>query len=99
VEALGLEEVRERSMVVAGSLEDDADRALKAMKVIGKEPELGRSVGQDEALATLPSGHFDQNVVTELGDIDGYQNGGRLSRLNKGHGWFSPEVKAGIRSA
>jgi integrase len=28
-----------------------------------------------------------------------YQNGGRLRRLNKGHGWFSPEVKVGIRSA
>ena len=44
--------------------------------------------------------HIDAvDEVTQLGDIDGYQNGGRLSRLNKGHGWFSPEVKVGIRSA
>lgn len=33
-------------MVVAGSLEDDAYGALEAMKIIGKEPALGRGVGQ-----------------------------------------------------
>ncbi len=76
-------------MVVAGGLKDDADRMIEAMEIIGKEAELGCGVGQDQALATLPAGRFDQNVVTQLGDIDGYQNGGRLSRLNKGHGWCS----------
>jgi hypothetical protein len=99
MEALSLQEVRERTMVVARGLENDEDRMLEAMKVVGKEAELGRGVRQDQTLATLPAGRFDQNVVTQLGDIDGYQNGGQLSRLNKGHGWFSPEVKVGIRSA
>ena len=69
------------------------------MKIIGEETELGCRVGQDQALAALPAGRFNQNVVTQLGDINSYQNNGRLSRLNKGHGWFSPEVKVGIRSA
>ena len=54
------------------------------MEVIGKEPELGCGVGQNHAFPALPAGCFDQNIVTQLGDIDGYQNGGRLRRLDKG---------------
>src|SRR5579859_3610842 len=99
MESLSLEEVGERTMVVAGGLEDDANRMLQAMKIVSKQPELSCCVGQDHALAALPAGSFNQDVVTQLGDIDGYQNGERFSRLNKGHGWFSPEVKVGIRSA
>jgi hypothetical protein len=99
VETLSLKEMRQRPVVVAGGLEDDAHRMLQAMKEVSKQPELGCGVGQDHALAVLPARRFDQNVVTQLGYIDGYQNDGRLSRLNKGHGWFSPEVKVGIRSA
>jgi hypothetical protein len=75
--------MRERTMVVAGGLEDDADRMLEAMEIIGEEAEPGRGVGQDQALAVLPARSFDQNVMTQLGDIDGYQNGGRLSGLNQ----------------
>src|ERR1700722_3115728 len=99
MESLSLQEVSERTMVVAGGLEDDANRMLQAMKIVSKQPELSCCVGQDHALATLPTGCFKQDVVTQLGDIDGYQNSERFSRLNKGHGWFSPEVKVGIRSA
>src|ERR1700734_2204253 len=99
MEALSLQKVRERTMVVTGGLEDDAHGMLQAMKKVSKEPELSCGVGQDHALATLPTGSFNQNVVTQLGNIDSYQNGERFSRLNKGHGWFSPEVKVGIRSA
>jgi len=53
------------------------------MKIVGKETELGGCVGQDQTLAALPAGRFDQNVMTELGDIDGYQNNARLSRLGR----------------
>jgi hypothetical protein len=64
-----------------------------------KEEELGRDVGQAQALTALPSGRFDQNVVTQFGNIDGYQNGRRLSRLYGGHGWYALKVKVGIRSS
>jgi hypothetical protein len=91
--------VRQRPVVVPSGLEDDAHWVLQTMKKVSKQPELGCRVGQDKALAALPSRSFDQHIVTELGYIDRYQNGGRLSRLDKGHGWFSPEVKVDIRSA
>ena len=99
MKALRLEEVRKRPVVVPGGFKDDGHRKLETMKKVSEQPELGCSVGQDQALAALPAWRFDQNVVTQLGDIDRYQNSGRLSRLNKGHGWFAPEVKVGIRSA
>jgi hypothetical protein len=41
MEAFGLQEVRERTMVVAGGLEEDAGWRLEAMKVICEEAELG----------------------------------------------------------
>jgi putative transposase len=45
---------------------------LQTMKKVSKQPELSCGVGQNQALAALPSGRFDQNVVTQLGDINGY---------------------------
>jgi hypothetical protein len=99
MESFSLQKVRQRSVVVPSGLEDDAHGVLQAMKKVSKQSELGCGVGQDKALAALPSRRFDQHIVTELGNIDRYQNSGWLSRLDKGHGWFSPEVKVGIRSA
>ena len=40
--------------------------------------ELNSGVEQGEAFAVLPPGHFDQDFVAKLGDIDRYQNGGLL---------------------
>ncbi len=87
--------LKQAPVVVPCGLEDNAHWMLQAMKKVSKQPELGCGVGQDHALAVLPSWRLDQDVVTQFGDIDGYQNGGRLSRLNKGHGWFSPVLQTG----
>ena len=50
----GHQEVRERPVVVARSLEDDANRQPEAMKAIGEETELGRGVGKDRKRAEFP---------------------------------------------
>src|SRR6185312_1352739 len=61
------------------------------MQIIGQPSELNCRVEQDKALAAFPPGRLDQHVMTKLGDIDGYQNSGRLRTLNVGHGWLSPQ--------
>ncbi len=86
-------------MVVAGGLESDPDGAIEAVKVLGKAPELDSGVGKNQALARFPAWRFDKNFMTQLGNIDGYQNCGRLRRLRKGHGWFVSRGEVGIRSA
>ena len=78
----------QRTMVVAGGLESDPDRVLEAVKVLGKAVEFDSGVGKDQALARFPARRFDKNFMTQLGNIDGYQNCGRLRRLRKGNGWF-----------
>lgn len=62
-------------MVVAGYLEADTDRQSEAVQIVGKAPELDGGVEQHEALAALPAGDFDENLMTQLGDVDGYQKG------------------------
>ena len=76
METLGLQKVCQRPMVVPSGLEDDAHWVLQAMKKVREQAELGCGVGQDHALAALPSRRLDEDVVTQLGDVDSYQNGG-----------------------
>jgi hypothetical protein len=68
--------------------------------IIGRPSRLNCRVEQDEALAPFPAGHIDQYLMAQLGDIDSYQNGGRLRTLNVGHGWLdSSKVNVAVRSA
>src|ERR1700692_2472946 len=72
-------------MIVAGGFESDTDRKLEAVEVVGKAAEFDRSVRKNQALARPPAGRFDEDFMAQLGDVDGYQNCGRLRRLSKGH--------------
>ncbi len=46
---------------------------LEAVKIMGKAPELDGGVQQHHALPGFPSRGFDQYVVAQLGNINGYQ--------------------------
>src|SRR5579875_1690755 len=88
--ALGLQEMRQRTMVIASSFKNDTDRMSESVQVIGKAAELDGVVEQDKSLTALSSGCFDQDFVTRLGNVDGYQNSRLLRTLKNGHGWFAP---------
>src|SRR5579875_299429 len=79
--ALGLQEMRQRTMVVASSFKADPDWVLQLMQVIGKTAKLHGGVQQNQTLAALSSGCFDQDFVTRLGNVDGYQNSRLLRTL------------------
>src|SRR5579875_1268391 len=88
IEAFSLEEMRQRAVIVAGGLEGHAHRMLETMQIIGKAAELNGGVQQNQTLTVLQAGGFDEDFMAQLGNIDGYQDRGRLRTLNNGHGWL-----------
>jgi hypothetical protein len=63
LKALGLQEMRQWTMVVAGGFKADPDWVLQLMQVIGKTAKLHGGVPQNQALAASPAGCVDEHLV------------------------------------
>jgi hypothetical protein len=76
LEALRAKEVGEAAVVVGRRLEGDQALCAERAQVICKLSEL-RELVADNHLLTAAVGQFGEDIVLELGDIDGYQDGRR----------------------
>jgi hypothetical protein len=89
LKSVGKQEMSEATMVIARGLESDVHRPVQRMQVLGETSELAGIVGDDHALARAPAGRFDEDIVAELGNVDGYQYVRLRRTLLHGHGWFA----------
>src|SRR3984957_9036700 len=68
LEALTVEKIRQRSMIVPGRFETDQDRALETSQVTGQLLKILEIVRQSQPASSSASRRFDKNIVRVLGD-------------------------------
>src|SRR5215207_11135306 len=88
LEALGAEEVSETAVVIGRWLEGDQALPTERAQVVGEPAEL-RELVADDHLLTAAVWQLDEDIVLELGDVDGYQDGRRWCRVLACHARFS----------
>ena len=84
--------VRQRTMVITRRLEPDDDRAPDSSEFFGKAVIVlpGRHDGHPPAPAAFRS--LDENLLSALGHVDGYQHGAGRRRGELGHGRSASKV-------
>ncbi len=87
-ESLGVEEISQSPMVVAGGLKPNTNRKPQTVKKISESAEVVGSVLDTNSLSAAPAGSFDQRFVVVLGHIDSYPHDGFGRTLHNGHGRF-----------
>jgi hypothetical protein len=80
----------ERAVVVTGRLEADGDRAPQGVELCDEPIVLGPGVGHRHAPPPPGIGDLDQDLVAQLGNIDGDKGRRGRCRLVAGHGRSAP---------